>query len=159
MLDKKTGNQKQIGDPQYVLFEKCMRGDPTDNVFSAFPGVRKKGTKNKVGLVEAYADKHSKGFSWNNMMLQRWTDHNGQEHRVLDDYERNRTLIDLTAQPPEIQQYIDEIITEHSVPKNNKMVGGHFIRFCTKYQLEKINDYADNYVVFLNAAYKQEEIS
>jgi len=33
--DKKTGLQKTIGDPKYVLFEKCMRGDGTDNIFSA----------------------------------------------------------------------------------------------------------------------------
>ena len=40
-----------------MLFEKCMRGDTSDNVFSAYPGVRTKGTKNKVGLIEAYEDK------------------------------------------------------------------------------------------------------
>jgi hypothetical protein len=43
-----------------------MRGDPTDNVFSAYPGVRTKGSKNKVGLMEAYEDRNSKGFNWNN---------------------------------------------------------------------------------------------
>ena len=75
-----------------------MRGDPTDNVFSAYPGVRKVGSKNKIGLQEAFADKDSKGFAWNNLMLQRWTDHNGEEHRVLDDYNRNVTLVDLSAQ-------------------------------------------------------------
>jgi len=37
-----------------------MRGDATDNVFSAYPGVRKKGTRNKVGLVEAFEDKKKK---------------------------------------------------------------------------------------------------
>ena len=50
-------------------------------------------------MLEAFADKESKGFNWNNFMLQRWTDHNGEEHRVLDDYHPNKTLIDLTAQP------------------------------------------------------------
>ena len=29
---------------KWVLFLKCMRGDPGDNVFSAYPGVRVKGT-------------------------------------------------------------------------------------------------------------------
>ena len=52
-----------------------MRGDTSDNVFSKLiPGVRVKGTKNKVGLQEAFADKDKKGYSWNNMMLQRWVD-------------------------------------------------------------------------------------
>ena len=60
----------------------------------------KKGTKNKVGLLEAYEDKDPKGFNWNNLMLsQRWVDLNEVEHRVLDDYERNLVLIDSTEQP------------------------------------------------------------
>ena len=78
--DKKTGEQKQIEAPEYLLFEKCIRGDTSDNVFSAYPGVRKKGTKNKVGMLEAFADRNNKGFDWNNFMLQRWTDHEGEEH-------------------------------------------------------------------------------
>ena len=57
VIDKKTKLPKVIPDPSWILFEKCMRGDPTDNIFSAYPGVRTKGTKNKVGLTEAFADK------------------------------------------------------------------------------------------------------
>jgi 5'-3' exonuclease len=89
VFDNKTNKPKEIVNPEWLLFEKCMRGDPTDNVFSAYPKIR----KNK--LLEAFEDRKSKGFAWNNLMLQRWVDHNGEEHRVLDDYERNRRLIDL----------------------------------------------------------------
>ena len=53
VIDKKTKEAKPAPEPEYMLFEKCMRGDTSDNVFSAYPGVRKKGTKNKVGLLEA----------------------------------------------------------------------------------------------------------
>jgi 5'-3' exonuclease len=49
VIDKKTKEPKGAPDPAFMLFEKCMRGDTSDNVFSAYPGVRKKGTKNKVG--------------------------------------------------------------------------------------------------------------
>ena len=82
VVDKKTGQPKPAPDPAFMLFEKCMRGDTSDNVFSAYPGVRKKGTKNKVGLIEAFEDKATKGFNWNNMMLQRWVDHNGALSRT-----------------------------------------------------------------------------
>ena len=85
VIDKKTKLEKPAPDPKWLLFEKCMRGDTSDNVFSAYPGVREKGTKNKVGLREAFADRDKRGYSWNNLMLQRWTDHEGSEHRVLDD--------------------------------------------------------------------------
>ena len=52
-----------LGDPEWLLFEKCMRGDTSDNVFSAYPGVRKKGTKNKVGLLKHIADQRAQRLS------------------------------------------------------------------------------------------------
>ena len=79
VVDKKTKEPKLLGDPQFLLFEKCMRGDASDNVFSAYPGVRTKGSKNKVGLIEAYEDRTKQGYAWNNLLLQRWTDHEGVE--------------------------------------------------------------------------------
>ena len=80
----------------------------------------KKVQSNKVGLIEAFADKDTKGYNWNNMMLQRWVDHNGDEHRVLDDYNRNVTLCDLSAQPPEIREIINNTIEEHMNRKKYK---------------------------------------
>jgi 5'-3' exonuclease len=154
VIDKKTQEPKAIPDPQWLLFEKCMRGDTSDNVFSAYPGVREKGTKNKVGLREAYGDRDLKGYSWNNLMLQRWTDHNGEEHRVLDDYERNRILIDLSAQPAEIKTIITETIaTATSANKNISQVGIRLIKFCNLYDLKKISDQAQAYAEPLNARY------
>ena len=155
VIDKKTKEPKVIPDPKWILFEKCMRGDPTDNVFSAFPGVRTKGSKNKVGLLEAFADMDRKGFNWNNLMLQRWVDHNEQEHRVLDDYERNRTLVDLTAQPDHVKVWIAETINTNAVPKDISQVGMKFMKFCGKHQLVKIGEQATNYAEFLAAPYPQ----
>jgi 5'-3' exonuclease len=153
--DKKTKEPKVIPDPKWILFEKCMRGDPTDNVFSAYPGVRKVGSKNKVGLQEAFADKDSKGFAWNNLMLQRWTDHNGVEHRVLDDYNRNVTLVDLSAQPDNIKFEIATTIANNAVPLSRPMVGAQFLKFCGKYDLIKMSEMADSYVRFLEAPYPE----
>jgi hypothetical protein len=131
-----------------------MRGDTSDNVFSAYPGVREKGTKNKVGLREAYGDRDTKGYSWNNLMLQRWTDHNGIEHRVLEDYERNRQLIDLTAQPDDIRQIMSETITTATqANKNVSQVGIRLMKFCNLYDLKKIADQAQAYAEPLNARY------
>jgi 5'-3' exonuclease len=157
--DKKTKEPKLLGDPQFILFEKCMRGDSTDNVFSAYPGVRTKGTKNKVGLIEAYADREKQGFSWNNLQLQRWSDHNGVEHRVRDDYERNRVLIDLTCQPDEVKQSVDKHIREGVRTTTIPQVGIHFMRFCGKYDLQKISEQAETYSKWLNAPYKGNLVS
>ena len=136
-----------------MLFEKCMRGDTSDNVFSAYPGVRKKGTKNKVGLIEAFADKDTKGYNWNNMMLQRWTDHDGVEHRVLEDYQRNVVLCDLTAQPGNIRSIINDVIEDAMTPKDVSQVGMRLMKFCAKWDMQRIADQAQLYATPLQARY------
>jgi 5'-3' exonuclease len=155
VIDKKTNEQKVPQNPKYQLFKKCMRGDPSDNVFSAYPGVREKGTRNKVGLMEAFEDLNNKGFNWNNLMLQRWVDHNGTEHRVLDDYERNVVLVDLTKQPQEIKSYINDKIIENKKSKNRTQVGGHFMKFCGKWNMQRIADNATSFSIWLQADYKE----
>ena len=84
-------------------------------------------------------------------MLQRWTDHNGVEHRVLDDYERNRILVDLTAQPDEVKQQIATTIAEGSVTRKRPMVGAQFLKFCGKYDLVKLSEHSQQYAEFLGA--------
>jgi len=159
IIDKKTQEPKPAPNPEWLLFEKCMRGDTSDNVFSAYPGVRTKGTSKKVGLTEAFEDRNSKGYAWNNLMLQRWSDHNGQEHRVLEDYERNRRLIDLTHQPENIKEIIVNTISSATAEqKNVTQVGIRLIKFCNLWDLKKIADQAQSYAEPLNARYTASEI-
>lgn len=152
VVDKKTKEVLPAPNPKWLLFEKCMRGDTSDNVFSAYPGVRTKGSKNKVGLTEAFDDKTNKGFSWNNLMLQRWVDHTGVEHRVLDDYNRNVTLCDLTAQPDWVREIIDTTI-QNVEPKDIGQVGMRLMKFCAKWDLQKIADQAAQYSEAFSARY------
>ena len=156
VIDKKTKEEKPAPNPQWLLFEKCMRGDSSDNVFSAYPGVRTKGTKKKVGLLEAFADRESKGYNWNNLMLQRWVDHEGAEHRVLDDYQRNVKLCDLTAQPDEIQKIIKDTVAS-ATEKQIEQVGLKLIKFCAKWDMQRIADSPESYAEPLNAKYKKGE--
>lgn len=155
VFDRKTKQHKKIGDPKWVLFEKCIRGDSTDNVFSAYPGVREKGSKNTVGLREAFADKDKKGYAWNAVMLARWTDHLEVEHKVIDDYNRNVVLVDLAAQPIEIRNQIDDNL--RSVLRSAQPVGGvgmHFLKFCGKYDLKKLSDNPAAFASWLNKPYQ-----
>ena len=155
VIDKKTGEAKPAPNPAYMLFEKCMRGDTSDNVFSAYPGVRKKGTRNKVGLQEAFEDKDTKGYNWNNMMLQRWVDHEGVEHRVLDDYNRNVILCDLTAQPGNIRSIINDVVEDATEnPKAVTQVGMKLMKFCAKWDLQRVSEQAQLYAEPLNGRYK-----
>lgn len=133
-----------------------MRGDTSDNVFSAFPGVRTKGTKTKVGLTEAFDDRNNKGYSWNNLMLQRWDDHNGVEHRVMDDYERNRQLIDLTQQPIDIRDIIKATVELNSNPKEILQVGIRMLKFCQSYDMKRMVDNIQQYAEPFQARYAGE---
>ena len=152
VIDKKTKAPKGAPNIEWIIFEKSMRGDPSDNIFSAYPGVRTKGTKNKIGLTEAFGDRFGKGYIWNNLMLSKWVDPDGKDHRVLDDYERNKLLVDLHAQPETIIEELDQTIAQaKSENKNISQVGIRFMKFCAKYDLNKISEQAQLYVEPFNA--------
>ena len=152
VLDKEK-KPKLLEDPAYLLFKKIIRGDAGDNVFTAYPRAPEKGSKNRVGIREAFEDRDKQGFQWNNFMLQRWVDHNGEEQRVRDCYERNRTLIDLKAQPQEIKDAVDQRIRESVRVTTVPQVGIHFMKFCGKYELTKISEQAETYSKWLNSPY------
>jgi len=86
-------------------------------------------------------------------MLQKWTDHNDIEHTVRDDYERNKILIDLTLQPDEVKNACDAKIVEAVQKDPISQVGIHFMKFCGKYDLEKMSQQPNDYAQFLNKVY------
>jgi len=152
IIDKKTKDPKPAPDPEWLLFEKCMRGDSSDNVFSAFPKVR----TNK--LKEAFEDRKSQGFVWNNLMLSRWVDHNGKERIVKEEFAVNEQLIDLTKQPDDIKIKIAETIaTATDEPKSVGNVGVHLLKFCAKHDLVRIRDNVKFYAEPFNARIRQDQ--
>jgi hypothetical protein len=152
VLDKEK-KPKLLEDPEYLLFKKIIRGDAGDNVFTAYPRAPEKGSKNRVGIREAFEDRNKQGFNWNNFMLQKWVDHNDVEQCVRDCYQRNKTLIDLKAQPQEIKDAVDQRIRESVRVDTIPQVGIHFMRFCGKYDLQKISEQAETYSKWLNSPY------
>lgn len=154
VLNKDKTPKMLDGTPEYLLFRKTIRGDSSDNIFSAYPGVREKGTKNSVGILEAFEDRNAQGYRWNNFMLQRWTDHEGTEHRVKDRYELNKTLIDLRAQPQDIKDKVDTMIRSDLKVTPTSQVGLHFMKFCGQYELTKIAEQAETYSKWLNMPYQ-----
>lgn len=156
VIDKKTKTIKPAPEPDWLLFEKIMRGDSSDNVFSAYPGAREKSTKNKVGLRDAFNDRVNKGYNWNNVMLQRWVDHEGIEHRVIDDFVRNTILCDLSAQPADIKEEIKKTIEiAITSEKNVSQVGVRLIKFCAEFDLVRISEQSKSFADPLNARYTQ----
>ena len=85
-------------------------------------------------------------------MLSKWVDHEGKEHRVLDDYERNKLLVDLNAQPEIIIEELDQTIAQAiGDTKQISQVGIRFMKFCAKYDLQRISEQAQLYVEPFNA--------
>ena len=146
--DKKTGMPKSAPEPEWLLFEKCIRGDSSDNVFTACPKAR----TNKIR--EAFDDRLNQGFIWNNFMLNRWTDHDGNEQRVKDCYERNRKLIDLTLQPEHIKAEVYQNIAQAQNQKKIDQVGIRFMKFCNRYGLNKLSEFPTDHAKYLNQAYQ-----
>lgn len=152
-------NKSFIPEPdwyEYAMFIKYIRGDKSDNIFSCYPGVRIKGTKNKVGILEAYEDRFTKGFKWNNFMLTTWTDEEDNQVKVKDRFELNRQLIDLERQPEEIVEYCSAIITQEMHKERIKNVGFHFMKFCGIWDLQKLSDRAKDIAAILDARVNNE---
>jgi hypothetical protein len=115
---------------------------------SAFPGVRKK------RLLEAFENRELKGYAWNNLMLSSWTDHEGKDVQVRDAYLRNQTLIDLSAQPPEIIEKFDQaILASLNLPARSQ-VGVALMKFCANWGLVKIEKSAQDYSVCFRSGYQ-----
>lgn len=155
VIDNKTRKQKHIGDPEWVLFKKCIRGDSSDNISSAYPRLREKSTKNKVGMIDCFEDRKSKGFEWNTVMLHEWTDHKGDVKKVKDVYDLNRLLIDLSMIPDFIVDEVRESIEQGTKKRvANSDIGFKFMKFCSKYDLVNIGNMSQAYLEFLGKTYE-----
>lgn len=143
----KKGEPMATPDPEWLLFEKILRGDDGDNVMSAYPGVRRK------RLQEAFLNRHDRGYAWNNLMLSTWVDHNGQEIRVRDAYQRNQILIDLQAQPAELKDAFDETIAVAVNQPHKSQVGTSLMKFANRWGLVRIENHASDYSQCFSAGY------
>lgn len=132
-----------VFDPVWELFEKCIRGDSSDHIKSAWPRVSTVNMKKAFnGSVEEY----------NNFINSTWGS-DGNKHSVREAYEHNKTLIDLTAQPDDVKLLLDETIVDALDRKKARLVGAHFARFCSKHRMTKLLQQADAFNTILSKGY------
>ena len=89
-------------------------------------------------------------------MLQTFTLGKGEDavtKKVKDEYEFNRSLIDLTMQPPDIKELMDQTIVESVSRDRRTNIGIHFMRFCDQNGLVNISKEARDHAEYLNAPY------
>jgi len=137
LLNQRDGKfRNQPGDKiyfdnlDYFIFQKCIRGDKKDYVFSAFPNVR------ETRLKKAFTDP----YEMTKLMEEQWDaeiDGKTITYTVKDLYEENKLLLDLTKQPEEVRQYMFEII-KNEVENLGKYSNFHFLKFLGQFELKKI---------------------
>lgn len=154
VIDKKTKKPKKF-DPRYNLFFKCIRGDKTDGIFSAYPGVFE--TKIKDAYENSEENLTKGGYSWNNLMLTEWKNHEGKKVKVQDAYDFNRRLIDLTYQPDDVKNLINEVIDESYASERKGQVGIWLMNFCEKHNLVSIGRSVQAFGEMFQATNKEKE--
>lgn len=142
--DQKTLD-KFDGDPDYYLFQKCVRGDITDNIQSAYPRVRSTRIKE---IYENAVD--GDGYKFVNFMKETWTDHMKRTFTVEEMFRHNQTLIDLEKQPSEIRELITATL-EEELNMKKQFSYFHILKFIGKYELVKIKENIENFIPLLSS--------
>lgn len=138
------------GDPELYVFTKCLRGDPTDNIQSAYPGLR------STRIKKAYEDP----FERVQLMKETWTGPitvmeegvpviKKVEFKVEELFEENQMLIDLEKQPEEIRQLI-ELSVKAAMKRERQFSMFFILKFIGKYKLVKIKESLDQYIPMLS---------
>lgn len=137
---KETTLEEFNDDAEYYLFSKCVKGDKqTDNVWPALPRVQQK------RVEKAYKDP----FERVQLMKERWKDHNGNEFLVEDLFKENQLLIDLEKQPADIRVKIYRAV-EREMERERQFSLFHIMKFCGRYELNKIKENIDQYIPMLS---------
>jgi len=151
-------------NPEYELFKKIIRGDSSDNIMSAYPKAREKGSNAKPGILDAWEDRKTKGLLWNNFMLHEWKKPVGMNSdtptfknvRVIDEFKINQHLIDLRAQPKPIVDLLNSVILDAVQKPVRTQIGVWFLRFCDEMSLVNIMKSPNEYAQILSAPYPKE---
>lgn len=138
--DKPQSLSEYFDDPNYYVFMKCVRGDPTDNIQSAFPRVQSK------RIRKAYEDP----FERVQLMKETWTNQEGVEFMVEQLFAENELLIHLEKQPQDIRDLIEAVVTV-SLAKNRQFSMFHLLKFIGKYKLNRIKESLDQYIPMLSS--------
>jgi hypothetical protein len=146
-----------------ALFVKLIRGDVGDSVFSSYPGVFYKGSSKRAGICEAWEDRKTKDYVWNNFFQTEWDKIVGFDPQTGDpikekvtvgsEFKINESLIDLTQMPDRIKNLMTEVVFEAVQKPKVQGVGVHFLKFCKDNYLPSLIVEAQDHAAYLNAPY------
>lgn len=143
---------------EYALFMKCIRGDKSDNIFSAYPLVREKSTKTKIGILDAFNDRKDKGYNWQSFMNATWENPLGEKKLVKECYEFNKKIIDLKEIPEDLRLNIDKYITEtiNRPMRDTTTFAMKLYQFFAKWNLVNLTDMIGTFNKYLGMEYPKD---
>lgn len=122
LFSPQQDKERTCDDPNFELFLKCVRGDPSDNIPSAYPRVW------KTKLEEAF---YGESIAWLNLM----ETINKDGTKVGDRYAENTLLIDLRKQPSGVRAAIYGSLKGYVAGKYNQ---GAVMRYARENNLMKM---------------------
>lgn len=137
--DKEVTLEEVGGDPELLVFIKCVRGDPTDHIQSACPKI------SETKIRKAYEDPYERV----QLMKRSWTHPNHGDFLVEKLFQENQLLIDLEKQPAEVRIQILQTV-EEAVNMKREFSLFHIMKFIGKYKLNKIKENIDQYLPLLS---------
>ena len=141
---------------EYALFTKCIRGDSSDNIFSAYPRIRETSTKKTVGMLDAFNDRAEKGYNWQTFMNSTWDNPLGEKKVVKECYEFNKKIIDLKEIPQDLKESFDSEINSLLKKQSVGSVGFNIAKFLQKWKLEKLSEIVQNFSGYFSRVYPNE---
>ncbi len=147
VIDPASGKDRIAGekdfDANFFIFEKCFRGDPGDNVMTAYPRVRT--TALKKAYTDPYALEQLMKHEWSVTHLDEETGEEKVYNFVVGDlFKHNEVLMDLEKQPAHVRESLEQAIDDAhtNVGKFNHF---QFMKFLGKHELKAIAEKADIY--------------
>lgn len=141
---------------EYALFMKCIRGDKSDNIFSAYPGIREKSTKTKVGIRDAFLDRKDKGYNWATFMNSTWDDPFGNKHIVKEEYEKNKQIIDLKELPNDLKNTVQKNIFDTLNKPNKSCIGIELVKYLKKWNLINLEKDVNSFSSYFQKGYNND---
>lgn len=140
LVDPMTFNERTLQeygfDADYFMFEKCFRGDTSDNVQSSYPNLR------SVKMKKAYTDQYELANLLEHEFEVEFFNETGElesrKYKTKELYKENQMLMDLTKQPPAIRRAASKAII-HALENRGSFNIIKFIKFCNTHNLERIS--------------------
>ena len=140
---------------KYALFMKCIRGDKSDNIFSAYPKIREKSTSKTIGIYDAFMDMEDKGYNWQSFMNSTWKTPLGETKVVKECYEFNKKIIDLNEIPESLKIDIDTNIKNELSKENKSYVPMNLMRYLQEHSLQRLEDICGTFSNYFVKGYNE----